>query len=127
MQNSISPPSHSPSPLVLPHPQAQVDLAAFDRCPADDEWDLRLGELLAFKAEHGHCQLAGLPPAQQARWVGLAGWLAEQAAAAAGGQLPAPRATQLAAIGALPAPAPQQAAQQPQGSQQLHVAAQQAG
>ncbi len=91
----------------------QVDLAAFDRCPADDEWDLRLGELLAFKAEHGHCQLAGLPPPQQARWAGLAAWLAEQAAAAAAGQLPGPRAAQLVAIGALPPPAAQQTAQQP--------------
>lgn len=109
----------SPAPHVL-----QLDLAAFDRCPADDAWDSRLGELLAFKAVHGHCQLAGLPPALQARWAGLAGWLAEQAAAATAGLLPAPRVAQLAAIGALPLPASQQ---QPQGAQQLQVAAQRLG
>ena len=89
--------------------RVQVPLDAFDRCPADEEWDLRLSELLAFKAEHGHCQLAGgLPPQQQARWAALAAWLAEQAAAAAAGRLPPPQAAQLAAIGAVPPPAAQQ-------------------
>ncbi|PSC73903.1 helicase domain isoform C [Micractinium conductrix] len=88
----------------------QVDLSTFDRSPEDSEWDRQLTQLLAFKAEHGHCRL---PPAAAAtdaaaaaaarRWAPLAAWLAEQHRCAAAGRLPPPRAAQLAAIGAAPA------------------------
>ncbi|KAL4447914.1 hypothetical protein ABPG75_005133 [Micractinium tetrahymenae] len=96
----------------------QVQLHAFDRCPEDADWDRRLSELLAYKAEHGHCRLPPPPAAagahadaagprgaepngaaaaqQQQRLAGLAAWLAEQHRLAAAGRLPAQRAAQLA-------------------------------
>ena len=93
-----------------PHHPCQVDLSTFDRSPEDSEWDRQLTQLLAFKAEHGHCRL---PPAAAAtdaaaaaaarRWAPLAAWLAEQHRCAAAARLPPPRAAQLAAIGAAPA------------------------
>lgn len=104
--------------------QPQVQLGTFDRCPDDTNWDLRLSELLAYKAEHGHCRLppplAGGAPAAGAgadlmqqgdgqkgqhrqRWMGLAAWLAEQHRLASAGRLPAQRVAQLVAIGAAPA------------------------
>ena len=77
----------------------------FARLPEQQLWDLRLSELLAFKAEHGHCEV----PAGQGR---LGAWLEEQRAAMQAGQLERGRATQLRAIGVagrvparMPAPA----------------------
>lgn len=102
----------------------QVRLDAFERCAADEEWDRRLGELLAFRAEHGHCRLLlpgapGAPPPawrqqreEEARWAPLAAWLTEQHRAAAAGRLPPPQATQLAAIGAAPPPLQRRASAQ---------------
>lgn len=130
-ESSALPPS-TPFACRVPWHALQVQLGEFDRCPEDAEWDLRLSQLLAYKAEHGHCRLPP-PPAggshapgaeaatqqrqdqqqqqgvdkqqlqQQQRWVGLAAWLAEQHRLASVGRLPAQRVAQLVAIGAAPA------------------------
>lgn len=103
-----------PLPGRPPRPP-QVALGSFDRCPDDEAWDAQLSALLAFKAEHGNCQLGEAAP----RWAPLAAWLAAQHAELAAGRLLPQRAAQLAAIGAITVPgAPQQQRAQPAAAPQ---------
>lgn len=94
--------------LLPPHRQAEVEALGvgweFERSAAEDEWDLRLSQLLVQSVEEGNLNVT----TANERFRGLAEWLAARMEDACRGLLPLGKVAQLKALGvAVPAPVEQ--------------------